>query len=151
MEVVPADSLSTSVRSIFVFELRQNTLVHVQTLQLAGSPLDVAVINTEGRPLRLAVAADPDPDTADGSVDPSLVTITVDNNGRASAPDTPFPMTGPADAGVPRHELDKLLYAAENLRKTEFEDTDDGERSTKESAVDKGEGAPDPMDVSGAA
>lgn len=133
---------------ILVFELQDNTLNHVQTMRLPGNPLDMAMYKAEGQTVKLIVAVDPVPGTSDNQMDPSLLTLDVDNSGKVSTPNVLFPAVETADDDIPRDELDKILYTVENLRKTEFEDSDDAEQTPKGSVIiGQGEAGTDPMDV----
>ncbi|KAK7756843.1 tRNA (guanine-N(7)-)-methyltransferase non-catalytic subunit trm82 [Diatrype stigma] len=101
----------------------------------------------EGQTLKLIIAVDPIPGTADNQMDPSLLTLDVDNSGKLSTPNARFPTVDTAGEDVPRDELDKILYTVENLRKTEFEDADEDEQTPKGPVVGQEEAGTDPMDV----
>lgn len=135
------------MRGIFIFAVQNNTLIHIQTIQLAENPLDLAIVRAEGHSLKLAVSVDAVPDTVDDRVDSSLLTLDVDGSGKVSAPNTLLPIVETADEDVTRDELDKILYAVENLRKTEFEDADEDEQPPKGPVISQGEGGADVMDV----
>ncbi|RYP93494.1 hypothetical protein DL770_000378 [Monosporascus sp. CRB-9-2] len=145
------------VPALFVFEIQDNAFVYVQTLNLPGNPLDVVVIsNAENQPPGLAASVDPViPAIADGSemasdpVDQSLLFFSMEGDSWAAKPDIPLPAIETSDENLPRPELDKLLYTVESLRKTNVEDADDGEHSTKGYVA--GQEEPDSMDASEAA
>ncbi|RYO87012.1 hypothetical protein DL766_005280 [Monosporascus sp. MC13-8B] len=145
------------VPALFVFEVRGNALVYVQTLNLSGNPLDVVVISeAENQPSRLAVSVDPvipaiadDSEMASDPVDQSLLFFSMEGDSWAAKPDVPLPAIETSDENLARPELDKVLYAVESLRKTNVEDADDGEHSTKGSVA--GQEDTDSMDVSEAA
>ncbi|RYP64635.1 hypothetical protein DL769_006584 [Monosporascus sp. CRB-8-3] len=142
------------VPALLVFEVQDNALVYVQTLNLSGNPLDAVVIsNAENQPSRLAVSVDPlipaiadDSEMASDPVDQSLLFFNMEGNSWAAKPDVPLPAIETSDENLARPELDKLLYTVESLRKTNAEDADDGEHSTKGSIA--GQEDTNSMDVS---
>ncbi|RYP56537.1 hypothetical protein DL771_011856 [Monosporascus sp. 5C6A] len=145
------------VPALFVFDVQHNALVHVQTLNLPGNPLDAVVIsNAENQPSRLAVSVDPvipaiadDSEMASDPLDQSLLFFSMEGDSWAAKPDVPLPAIETSDENLARPELDKLLYTVESLRKTNVEDAGDGEHYTKGSVA--GQEDTDSMDVSEAA
>ncbi|RYP23113.1 hypothetical protein DL765_001368 [Monosporascus sp. GIB2] len=145
------------VPALFVFEVRGHALVYVQTLNLSGNPLDVVVISeAESQSSRLAVSVDPvipaiadDSEMASDPVDQSLLFFSMEGDSWAAEPDVPLPAIETSDENLARPELDKVLYAVESLRKTNVEDADDGEHSTKGSVA--GQEDTGSMDVNEAA
>ena len=141
--------------AIFIFRLQHNTLVHVQTTQLSGNPLDVAIVAPESRPQTLVVAIDPAPGTdVEGlggipeTLDSSLSTLIVEDSGGVSPPEVRLPVVATAGLDISRAELDRVLYSVENLRKTEVEGDDGGdEKSVKEPLAGQREAEAEPMDV----
>ncbi|KAI1501776.1 hypothetical protein F5X99DRAFT_191547 [Biscogniauxia marginata] len=123
------------VPAVFIYQLQPDTLEYVQTLSLAGNPLDVAVIGTTAadKPPRLVISIDPPAQSTDdtekqaGSAGESLLVFALDDD-QSSWAHQGFvrgaPMAGPSN--LSREELDKLLYTVENLRKTSYDDDPEG-------------------------
>ncbi|KAI2467725.1 hypothetical protein F4781DRAFT_299879 [Annulohypoxylon bovei var. microspora] len=120
------------VPAIFVFELLQdNTLEHVQTLGVPGSPLDaITAPSSEGSP-RMVVAVDPrqsapsdseaQGDTGIAETAQSLLLYKCDETGKwARCGGIQDVADGNLD--MSRDELENILYSVGKLRKTEFED-----------------------------
>ena len=124
-------------------------------MQLGGNPLDVAVVGSGIQPLTLAVAIDPASSTDVGglegspdALDLSLHTLVVEDGGGVSPPEVHLPVVGMVGLDISRAELDRVIYAAENLRKTEVEDEDGGdEKPTKEPLTGQGEPEAGSVDV----
>ncbi|KAI1208805.1 uncharacterized protein F4807DRAFT_134641 [Annulohypoxylon truncatum] len=125
------------VPAIFVFELLQdNTLEHVQTLNVPGSPLDVVVILSSGGTPRLVAAIDPrQPTNSNGGVQgESVATETAQslllyeqNEAGNWAPSGGIQDTAEGSLDISRDQLESILYSVEKLRKTEFEDEAEAE------------------------
>ncbi|OTA96962.1 hypothetical protein M434DRAFT_392406 [Hypoxylon sp. CO27-5] len=119
------------VPAIFIFQLKSDTeLKHEQTLLLDGNPLDAIIIpKSEGTP-RLVVAIDPhQPDTSSAETQgetKSLLLFERDGTGVwVRRGDIQSVADGNLD--ISRKELENILYPVGNLRKTEFEDGEDGD------------------------
>ena len=140
--------------ALFIFKLHHNTLVHVQTTQLSGNPLDVAIISTGAQPLTLAVAVDPAPSTAEavteggvGALDSSLLTLVVEDGGSVSSPEMHLPVVETVGMDISRAELDKIFYTMENLRKTDTDNDGGNDKSVKEPVAEHEQAEAEPMDV----
>ncbi|KAI1082876.1 hypothetical protein F5B20DRAFT_577955 [Whalleya microplaca] len=141
------------VPALFVFELeytpleqRYTTLGHVQTLNLPGNPLDVAVLRSSTvRASGLVVAIDPAPSTSSSSSEDAALAggdslLLFEPDATTKTPRLWAPRgsiqggasAAVADVDISREELEKVLYPVKNLRKTEFEDdAEGGEQSAK--------------------
>ncbi|CAJ2501808.1 Uu.00g046610.m01.CDS01 [Anthostomella pinea] len=128
------------VPALFIFQLKDNnTLEHVQTLQLPGNVLDVTAVKAaNSQTPKLVAAVDPTNDAESNHLDnnfqQSLLLFELDGSGSTWTPKGTI-QGGPAaseDLEVARDELDKVLYTVEQLRKTELRDeTEQGEPSEK--------------------
>ncbi|KAI5926828.1 hypothetical protein F4810DRAFT_653732 [Camillea tinctor] len=119
------------VPAMFIYQLHASptaNLTHVQTLRLAGNPLDIAVIRYPVP--RLIVSIDDVESIRAFALDNG--TCTAQGSIQSSVP------LASTSLELPRPELDKLLYTVENLRKTSFEDR--AEEGEGEDDEDEGEG-----------
>ncbi|XXG94664.1 Type I HSP40 co-chaperone [Hypoxylon texense] len=128
------------VPAIFIFQLQQDTLEHVQTLDLASYPLDAAIVAKTGGSLRLAVAVDslkyPGTEAEEQRqvTTQSLFLFERDESGQWVRAES-VPDVASEDLGLTREELDTILYPVEKLRKTEFEDDAEGGGSARDSVA----------------
>ncbi|KAI0889952.1 uncharacterized protein GGS22DRAFT_6580 [Annulohypoxylon maeteangense] len=125
------------VPAIFVFELLQdNTLEHVQTLNVPGSPLDVIMApSSEGNP-RLIVSIDPHQSTDSNDevqgnsgitkTAQSLLLYEPDDAGTWVSSGS-IQETADGNLDISRDQLENILYPVEKLRKTEFEEEAEAE------------------------
>ncbi|KAF7516136.1 hypothetical protein G7054_g14282 [Neopestalotiopsis clavispora] len=104
------------VAAVFVFRFSDDKLNFVQTLKVPGNALDVAIL-----PSRLVVGFDTtDPATSTNTVEPRLAVFAQGSSGDAwEASDFAYQDTNVDDIDDTRAVLDNVLYAVENLRKTE--------------------------------
>ncbi|KAI0176295.1 hypothetical protein GGR52DRAFT_540317 [Hypoxylon sp. FL1284] len=128
------------VPAMFIFRLLQDTLEHVQTLNLPGNPLDATVVDAKAAegPLRLAVAVHPFPSAAapeteaqgggKGGADvQSLLLFERDAEmGCWVRGESIADVVGDDHLRLSREELENVLYPVEKLRKTELEDGTEG-------------------------
>ncbi|KAI1768232.1 hypothetical protein GGR53DRAFT_478398 [Hypoxylon sp. FL1150] len=118
------------VPALFMFQLVQDTLEHVQTVDLAGNPLDATIVPRSEGSSRLVVAVDPHHSTGSeaetrGDDAQSLLLFERDEAGnwvRSKG----IPDVARGDLELTREELENMVYPVEKLRKTEFEDDADG-------------------------
>ncbi|KAK7987968.1 hypothetical protein PG989_008283 [Apiospora arundinis] len=104
-----------------------SNLTFVETISLAGYPLDIAFIQVPGeQQSRMVVSLDQGAETSEPSSSSSGLYVHMLGNGSATAekqaaPVYPNPEGGRVD-DLPRAEIEKILYTVGNLRKTEFDD-----------------------------
>ncbi|KAI1821267.1 hypothetical protein F4861DRAFT_542156 [Xylaria intraflava] len=106
------------VPALFIFMLQSDkALSYKGMLELRGNPLDVATVDAADQMLLAAI----DPAEGDGEV-----TI-FKRDGDSWAPSTPIANISDADGQLvlSREDLDKALYTVENLRKTDYEASED--------------------------
>ncbi|KAK6843260.1 tRNA (guanine-N(7)-)-methyltransferase non-catalytic subunit trm82 [Apiospora arundinis] len=115
------------VKAIFVYRVEGSNLTFVETISLAGYPLDIAFIQVPGeQQSRMVVSLDQGAETSEPSSSSSGLYVHMLGNGSATAekqaaPVYPNPEGGRVD-DLPRAEIEKILYTVGNLRKTEFDD-----------------------------
>ncbi|KAK7969834.1 hypothetical protein PG988_008907 [Apiospora saccharicola] len=138
------------VKAVFVFKVQESNLVYVETINVAGCPLDIAFIQVPGQQSgRMIVSLYQDAEGAG----PSSSGLYVHQLGDAfaeQAPVYPNPNGGRID-DLSRSEIEKILYTVGNLRKTEMSDdvTTGGDNTA--AAGETGEPAPEAAeDESGA-
>lgn len=113
-----------SVPALFCYELLEDkTLQHRETIQLAGNPLDVEVIEPSSGAAatpRLVVAIDPSASSsssAEGSSSSSsLVVLDKGESGWRQSKVENLPAC--SDIKISATELQKILYSTESLRKS---------------------------------
>lgn len=111
-----------SVPALFCYELLEdNTLQHRETIQLAGNPLDVEVIEQSSGPAtpRLVVAIDPSDSSSsveESSSSSSLVVLDKGESGWRQSKVENLPAC--SDIKISATELQKILYSTESLRKS---------------------------------
>lgn len=124
--------MAPSVPAIFYFELTpQNRAVHLQTVILAGTPLDLAIISINEIVSRVVVAIDPGDSATTSTGDSAnsqeqqqplkkgLQVLDWDNHALVLQPVFAFldADLAPDELEVEAAELRRLLYGVENLRK----------------------------------
>ncbi|KAK8049165.1 tRNA methyltransferase [Apiospora phragmitis] len=110
------------VKAVFVFKVQDGKLTYVETINLAGYPLDVAFVQVPGQQSRMVVSLDQDiegPSSSSG-----LYVHLLGSEGQQQPPVYPNPEGGRIDLSRP--EVEKILYTVGNLRKTEFDDVTAG-------------------------
>ncbi|KAI1874528.1 hypothetical protein JX265_004736 [Neoarthrinium moseri] len=116
------------VPAIFVFTTTDVGVHFAQILQLAGNPLDMAIVPEQGAASRLVVGVD----GADAAA--RLLVFTPHENSWSQSTDVTFQETDVKGLEAARADLDRILYTVENLRKTDFGfGDDDAETPAQES------------------
>lgn len=125
----------TSVPAIFLFSLKSTGSLELsRTIDLPGNPFDIGVIDAQN----LVVAVDPSHKEA-GAYDLNKSLLRVKHLGdEYRVSEDVIQLTADLEAeafydeDVPGLEWDKLLYSAETLRKSNFEDREDAEETKVE-------------------
>ncbi|OTA64553.1 hypothetical protein K449DRAFT_392629 [Hypoxylon sp. EC38] len=119
------------VPATFIFQLESDTeLKHEQTLLLDGNPLDTIIMPTSDGTPRLVVAIDPHkPDTSSAETQGETKSLLSFERDEIGVWVRRGDIQGVADGNldISRKELENILYPVGNLRKTEFEDGEDGD------------------------
>jgi tRNA (guanine-N(7)-)-methyltransferase subunit TRM82 len=109
---------SSSVPAVFGYKLSANRLQHIITIPTAGNPLDIATLHREAsQSPDLILAIDPQV-SAEGTAGASLVVMTKDAAGQSWSSACEKEALIVEGENIKLEELQKILYATENLRKT---------------------------------
>lgn len=108
------------LNSLFIYKYKDGRLSFQRSHDLAGAPLDVAILKLANQPDRLIVTLD-DRTTGQHRLEAYQM-----------SEDGPQPLASnyenpKAPVELSFEELDRLLYTVEPLRKTEFDDGDEGD------------------------
>lgn len=110
-----------SVPALFLFTLKDTgSLEFSCTIRLPGNPLDLGVVDAA----KIVVAVDLGQEGIEDDLFKSLLQVERADGEYRIGEDIvkDVPDVGKEDTDVPVEELNKLLYSAETLRKTDYED-----------------------------